>query len=405
MLSLLPTEAWEYNLTDLISVLPALLNKHKEDKEHILDLPGVGKCFPIRSGRVGILIALNALSLKPNSKIGVPLYCCPVVFKAITMAGHFPVFIDVDQDYCLALPDLESKAPKLDALIAVHMFGQACNMSNILKIMGKKPVIEDAAQSLGSLINGKPTGTFGQVAVFSFRSGKYLTSGEGGAIFCKNDTLSQRIISLIRGMPLPGIQSEIAHLIETYLRTKLRSRPLWGLLGSKIWKIYNRKVTFIDKSPIILGQTFVSDLKITKQRIKNLNKMIEKQREYSGYYLEHLELPKKMLCLEPSGYFYNRFMFPIKFNSAEECQYFSDLLLKNNISSSRPYLDVIEGAHQHYNYKNDCPNAEKLLQSTLIIPVHYKLRKKDIVKITETINNGIKILKHNRTKSNDYKFG
>lgn len=98
-------------------------------------------------------------------------------------------------------------------------------------------------------------------------------------------------------------------------------------------------------------------------------------------------------------------MFPIKFNSAEECQYFSDLLLKNNISSSRPHLDVIEGAHQHYNYKNDCPNAEKLLQSTLIIPVHYKLRKKDIVKITETINNGIKILKHNRTKSNDYKFG
>lgn len=403
MLSLLPTEAWEYNLTDLISVLPALINK--EDKNNFLDLPDVGKCLPIRSGRVGILIALNALSLKPYSKIGVPLYCCPVVFKAIKMAGHFPVFIDVDQDYCLSLSDLESKAPNLDALIAVHMFGQTCNMTNILEIMGKKPVIEDAAQSLGSLINGKPTGTFGQIAVFSFRSGKYLTSGEGGAIFCKDDTLSQRIISLIRGMPLPGIKSEIAHLIEAYIRTKLRSRPLWGLLGSRIWKIYNRKVSFVDKSPIILGQNFVSDLNITKQRIKNLNKMITIQREHARYYLEHLNIPKEMLCLEPSGYFYNRFMFPIKFGSSEECQYFSDLLLKNNISSSRPYLDVIEGTSQHYNYQNDCPTAEKLLQSTLVIPVHYKLRKKDIARITETINNGLKILKHNRTKSSDYKFG
>ncbi|NPV84041.1 MAG: hypothetical protein HPY46_10730 [Candidatus Aminicenantes bacterium] len=402
MLSLIPTEAWEYSLKDIISVASSLFNKKYKDE--LLDLPGIGKCVPIRSGRVGILIALKALSLKPDSKIGVPLYCCPVVFKAIKTAGHTPVFIDVENDYCLSTTDLSHKADGLDALIAVHMFGQACDMKNVLKIMAGKPVIEDAAQSLGSLIDGKPTGTFGHIGVFSFRSGKYITSGEGGAIFCKNDTISQRLVATIRELPSPDIKSEIAHLIETYIRTKLRSRPLWGLLGSKIWKIYNRKVSFIDKSPITLGQIFVSDLKIAKQRIKNLNQLIEGQRENARYYLEQLNVPKEMLCLEPSGYFYNRFMFPIKFNSPEECQYFSDLLVKNNISSSRPYLDVIEGAHEHYNYQKDCPTAENLLHTTLVIPVHYNLRKKDIIKITETINKALKNLKHNRTKLSDYKF-
>lgn len=389
MLALLPTEAWEFSLKDMISVLPKLFKKRDNN---LLDIPGVGKCFTIRSGRAGIFLALKALRLKANSKIGVPFYCCPVVFKAIKMAGHIPVFIDVDQDYCLSLTDLRMKASGLDALIAVHMFGNTCNMPEILKIIGEKPVIEDAAQSLGSLINGKATGTFGQIAIFSFRSGKYLTSGEGGAIFCKERYLLQRISNLIMELPAPKMRSEIVHLIETYIRTKLRNRPFWGLIGSQIWKSYNRKVALIDKSPIVISRAFAADINITKKRMINLNYMIEKQRENAGYYLKHLEIPKDMLCLEPPNCFYNRFMFPIKFRSVEESQSFSDLLLNNNISSSRPYLDVIDGAYKYYGYQRNCPSAERLLLNTIIIPVNYRLHKKEIAKITMVINKGWKAL-------------
>ncbi len=389
MLSLIPTEAWEYNLVDVITATSILLKKRDENK--LLQINGVGKCYPVRSGRVGILIALKALSLRPFSKIGVPLYCCPVVFKAIKMAGHMPVFVDVDKDnYCLSIDDLSSKASALDALIAVHMFGQTCNIYDILQIMRDKPVIEDAAQSLGSLINGKLTGTFGQLGVFSFRSGKYLTSGEGGAIFCQDEYLGQKISTLIKEMEIPDIKSELAHVFETYLRTKLRSKPLWGLLGTKIWKIYNRKISFIDKSPIFSGQAYTSDLKITEKRMTRLNQMINKQRENADFYLNNLIIPKDMFCLEPPNRYYNRFMFPIKFNSEERCQYISDLLQENNISTSRPYLDVIEGSYMHYNYQRNCPVAERLLKTTLIIPVHYRLHQSELAKIADILNAGWK---------------
>lgn len=386
MMSLIPTEAWQYSLIDVFQAIMASIKKNQ--KIQSLNIDEIGECIPIRSGRVGILIALKALNLDAGSKIGVPFYCCPVVFKAIKMAGHIPIFIDVDDDYCLSLTDLSSKRKTIDALIAVHMFGHTCKMNEILEIMGNKPVIEDAAQSIGSYIKEKPTGIFGKISVFSFRSGKYLSSGEGGAIFTKDKFIKTNIQDSIKELFEPGIKSELFHIAEVYIRSKLRSKPWWGLFGNKIWRIYNQRIEFIDKSPIIMSKAFASDLKITSIRFPKLKQLIRKQRENADYYLHHLKLPKEMLSWEPIGCFYNRFMFPIRFNSYEQCNYFSELLYKNKISSSRPYLENIEGAAKYYGYQKNCPNAERLLLNTLIIPVNYRLNFKEREKIAKIINLG-----------------
>jgi len=385
MINMIPTEAWEYSLID--AIMAALTSLKSPREIHRINLDGIGTCIPVRSGRIGILVALKSLNLKPDANVGVPLYCCPVVFKAIKMAGYRPVFIDVNkEDYCLSLNDLASKEPLLDALIAVHMFGQPCKMDKILSIMGTKPVIEDAAQSLGSYLEGKPTGTFGKISVFSFRSGKYLSAGEGGAIYCNDDSIIMRLNALNKEMPVPDVKSEFLHIIKTYLRTKLRSKPFWGIAGSTIWKYYNKKTAFINKSPIIFSQAFASDLSIVYKRINKLSRIIARQRSNASFYLKNLNLPPSMFCLETADSYYNRFMFPIKLESEEQYRMISDILLKNNISTSRPYFDVIEGAIRYYSYKGDCPQAEVLLRSTLIIPVHYKLKHQETEKITYVIN-------------------
>ncbi|HOQ59913.1 MAG TPA: hypothetical protein PKZ08_04765, partial [Vicinamibacterales bacterium] len=62
----------------------------------MIELPGIGPGIGVRTARVGIVLALKALGVAPGGHIGVPLYCCPVVFKAIKAAGCTARFLDVD---------------------------------------------------------------------------------------------------------------------------------------------------------------------------------------------------------------------------------------------------------------------------------------------------------------------
>ena len=182
MLGLLPTEYWEYNLSDILRSLPVALGPSKQNG--MLNIAGLGNCIPTRSARAGIVAAIKALDLPPGARIGVPLYCCPVVFKAIKAAGCTARFIDVEYSTgCMSTEDLLAKRSQLDAIIAVHMFGNLCDMPGLQEAAEGKPIIEDCAQSLGSRLDGRMAGSFSTIAAFSFRSGKYLSVGEGGALF------------------------------------------------------------------------------------------------------------------------------------------------------------------------------------------------------------------------------
>jgi dTDP-4-amino-4,6-dideoxygalactose transaminase len=100
----------------------------------------------VRSARAAIIVAIKALNLSPGASIGVPLYCCPVVFKAIEAAGCKPCFIDIDPGtFCISAKDLSAKSAQIDALIAVHMFGNLCDMPGIQEAAQDKPIIEDCA--------------------------------------------------------------------------------------------------------------------------------------------------------------------------------------------------------------------------------------------------------------------
>ena len=244
MLSLLPTELWEYKLSDVILGLAAVLRFNKSDT--MLYIPGIGHCIPTRSGRTGIIAAIKTLNLPRNAQIGVPLYCCPVVFKAIKAADCIPRFIDVDfSTCCMTSEDLFKKRSEIDAIIAVHMFGNTCDIPSLQQAAPDIPIIEDCAQSLGSKLNGRMVGLFGTIAVFSFRSGKYLSVGEGGALFSSDPHINLRLHELIKEMPAPSILKECMHVGLTYIRSALRSKPLYGVIGVPLWSFYSKKVDYI----------------------------------------------------------------------------------------------------------------------------------------------------------------
>ena len=193
----------------------------------MLYVPGLGDCIPARSARGAIVAAIQALDLPSGARIGVPLYCCPVVFKAVQEAGCAARFIDVEYStYCMSGDDLFAKRDQVDAIIAVHMFGNLCDMSRLQEAARGEPIIEDCAQSLGSRYHGRPSGTLGTIGVFSFRSGKYVSAGEGGALFTGDEGLRSRLAQAVSAMPAPDRKEECVHVVSTFLRSILRRRPL-----------------------------------------------------------------------------------------------------------------------------------------------------------------------------------
>jgi perosamine synthetase len=392
MINLLPTEYWDYSVKDIMRGLGAAARSTKAIEP--LSIAGLGVCIPIRSARAAIVAAIKALDLRSYSRIAVPLYCCPIVFKAIEASGCQTRFIDIEPGtYCISAEDLFAKRSEFDAVVAVHMFGHLCDMSRLKDVAQNKPIIEDCAQSLGSKLDGRMSGSFGTIAAFSFRSGKYLSVGEGGALYSSDTSIRARISDIVSDMPVPGLRNDSMHVLKTYMRSKLRSKPLWGLVGHWLWRLYNSNVKYSDKSPLILGQIYNSDMDLVKKRLNDLQISIERQRNNAALYSQTLALDDDMLSSEKPNTFYNRYLYPITMPSQEQRDLIADYLQTRQVGTSKPYQDATEIATRYYGYKGDCPVAENLSKRVLVIPNNASLKQSDVQRISKCVNEGWEIIK------------
>lgn len=118
----------------------------------------------------------------------------------VTYLGAKPVFVDVLPDTWCIDPDLIEAAitPRTKAIIAVHLYGNLCEMERLLEIGAKHgiPVIEDSAEAIGSYWNGHHAGTMGAFGAFSFHGTKTLTTGEGGMFITQDKTLYEKVLTL-----------------------------------------------------------------------------------------------------------------------------------------------------------------------------------------------------------------
>jgi perosamine synthetase len=385
MLSLVPTEHWDYSPSDMIRGMLAALSPRRTDS--YIGIPGVGQCLPIRSARAAIVLALKALGSRPGTSVAVPLYCCPVVFRAIAEAGCRARFIDIDPNtYCMSATDLAVKSSEVDAVIAVHMFGNMCDLPALRKAAPGKLVIEDCAQALGSRLDGRVAGSFGDIAAFSFRSGKYISVGEGGAVHSSSADVESRLSELIEELPVPSRVDEVVHVSTTCLRSMLRTKPLWGLIGSTLWSGYNKKVDRMSQPPIVLRQIYETDRDMAIRRMAGLSTTIERQRQNADHYLRNLTLDAGMLCPETPGAFFNRLQFPLLVPTPAQCDWLAERLRQNQISTARPYKDIASIAAEHYGYNGDCPRAEHIARTVLVIPCNYALKTAEVERISACVN-------------------
>jgi dTDP-4-amino-4,6-dideoxygalactose transaminase len=155
------------------------------------------ECVGVGNGTDAIEIALEALALPPGSEVIVPANSFIASSESVTRAGHRVVFADIDPDtYNLRLDDVERRiGPRTAAILAVHLYGQPCDMTAITYLAAKHGlrVIEDAAQAHGAEDQGRRVGALGDIAVFSFYPGKNLGAyGDAGAITTNDSSLAKR---------------------------------------------------------------------------------------------------------------------------------------------------------------------------------------------------------------------
>ena len=158
--------------------------------------------FLLGNATTALFVALNALGLK-NKRIAIPNSVCVHVPIAIYLSGNTPHYLDISKSTLgIDLKELKSFGNKVDAVIAVHAYGAICDIIEIGNYCKTKniPLIEDLAVSQGSSINNQPVGSFSDIAVVSFGSGKVIDVGHGGALLTSNKIFIERINYLIKNL-------------------------------------------------------------------------------------------------------------------------------------------------------------------------------------------------------------
>lgn len=175
----------------------------KDFTQHLSDYLGGCYVTTCANGTDALQIALMALDLKPGDEVIVPAFTYVASAEVIGLLGLTPVMVDVDYDtFNVSVENIKKGlSSKTKAIIPVHLFGQSCDMEPILEFAKEKNlyVIEDNAQAIGAEYifsdgHKAKTGTMGTIGCTSFFPSKNLGCyGDGGAIFCKDADLAERI--------------------------------------------------------------------------------------------------------------------------------------------------------------------------------------------------------------------
>ena len=191
------------------------------------------------SGSDALLLPLLAWNLKPGDEVITSPYSFFATAGAIWRTGAKPVFVDIEPVSYNIDPKLIAAAitPKTKAIIPVHLYGQTADMDPITAIARDAGlfVLEDAAQAIGARYHGKPAGTLGDAAAFSFYPSKNLGGfGDAGMVTVADDDLAKRVARLrVHGMEPKyhhhevGYNARIDALQAAILRVKLRHLATW----------------------------------------------------------------------------------------------------------------------------------------------------------------------------------
>ena len=338
--------------------------------------------FWTRSGRQALSLLLRAMRLKPQSGIAVPLFTDPSLFRAITAAGHRPVFIDIHPQFLTIDPrSLSDHRGAFAAVVAVHLFGQLADLPAVAASAGDAPIIEDAAHAPLSSLDGRMAGTFGAAAFYSFASTKYWPAGGGGLAVVNDPSLTVAMAEEVRQLTPSSRAREILDLGLQAAKAAVFHRRVYGICGKPLrgwaeqWALLEPRLDYstIQRSwrAVACRQALRMAARVQWQRARSLQLLIR----LTG--VERLVLPH-----ERPGSICNYHLFPVLVRSGAERAAIMACMWSKFIDTSMIYSNVVHEARR-FGYQGGCPIAESVADRLLTLPNYASLSTSDIDDVAE----------------------
>jgi len=313
---------------------------------------GVKHSVGVCNGTVAIHVALLALGIDEGDEVIVPSFTYIASVNAIKYTGAKAIFVDSElKTWQIDPTKIEEKITKrTKAIMAVHLYGQPCEMDSILAIAKKHKlfVIEDCAEAFGSLYNGKHVGTLGDISTFSFFGNKTITTGEGGMVVTNDSRLNDKVFHL-KGQGLAK-DREYYH----------------DIIG------YNYRMTNICAA-------------IGCAQLEKANDLIQKKIRIANWYENKLKNLPIVFHSQVGAVKHSFWMISILLKDSEEREKIRFHLKQNGIET-RPTFHPVHLMPMYFQEGLSLPTAEILGNRGINLPSYPDLNEKDI----EFISNKLK---------------
>jgi dTDP-4-amino-4,6-dideoxygalactose transaminase len=309
-----------------------------ELEEKLKEYLSVSNILITNNGTIPLQIALKLLG--NGGEIITTPFSYVATTAAIVWENCTPVFVDIHPEYLTIDESLIEAAitPKTTCILATHVFGNPCNVGEIDRIAKKYnlKVIYDAAHCFGVKYNGKSIFEYGDVSTCSFHATKLFHTGEGGAIFCKDKDLFDKI----------SLSHSFGHIGDEYFQLGINGKmsELQAAMGLSV--------------------------------LPYMKQIIDKRKHNFDLYKSHFgDRFRTIRIREKTEYNYS--YIPYILNSEFQLKQTIERLAALQVNARRyffPSLNTLD----FYSEYNNCPNSEKIAISILCLPNYFELSNSEI---------------------------
>jgi dTDP-4-amino-4,6-dideoxygalactose transaminase len=320
---------------------------------------GLKNFLMVDSGSNALFAAVTLLDLPKGSEIILPSFTWVSCAQAILLAGHVPVFCDVELDtFNVSRRTIEPHIRKnTKAIMVVHYAGKPVDLNPIIEL--GFPIIEDAAHAVDSYYYGKPCGGIADVGIYSFDAIKNLTAGEGGGLATSNVKMIERAKKLrYCGIGKSGFEAATSNI------------------KNNRWWEYNISEPFIKMLPTNIAAAIALEQLKKIDKLQEIRKRIWNIYQKEFYGIEWLMRPCEAESYEKHSYF----TYVIRVPQRDQL---ANYLLSKEIYTTLRYHPL----HMNplYNSHDKLINTEILNNDALSIPLHPNLSERDVQYIIEAI--------------------
>ena len=321
----------------------------KAFEEELAAHTGTQQCVLGSSWTMIVYLLHIAMGLKPGDEVIVPSHTAFPTMEPLIHCGARPVFVDIDDSYCMDVEQLESLiTPRTVGIIPVHLYGHPVNLDRVLAIAARHKlwVLEDCAQAQGAAYRGKTVGSMGLISAFSFYPSKNLTVlGDGGCL-CTNDAALADKVRMLRNH---GRKDKYLHEMAGF---NVRFNEIQGAVG--------------------------------RVGLKNLNRLNDHRRQVAAVYHEKL----KGVALTPVERDYARHVYHMYVIRVERRDELAKFLKERGIETGVHYPvpnHQQPGVTSRFDKIAPLPRTEKAVTEILSLPIYGELPLADAERVCSTI--------------------